>query len=60
MNDRQFEAFLELLMVSDPWPLGDREHRALLAYANAESGKRGYDGWIHAFHEMGDGLEVDA
>ena len=52
MNEGQFKALLDLLMVSDPWPLDEQAHRALLAYANAESGKRGYDGWIHAFHEI--------
>lgn len=53
MNDNQFQSFLDPLMVSDPWPLTESDHQMLLAYANAESGKRGYDGWIHAYHEMG-------
>jgi hypothetical protein len=59
MNDYQFRAFLDLLMVSDPWPLDERDHRALLAHANAESGKRGYDGWIHAYHDMGSDASDD-
>ena len=52
MTDDQAVAFWALMMVSDPWPLGGREHAHLLELANAEAKKRGYNSWVVAFHEF--------
>lgn len=53
MSDSQFKAFLALMMASDPWPLSEAEHDELLMLANEESWRRGFEGWIEAFHLMG-------
>ena len=53
MNDKQYRAFLNLLMCSDPWPTPDAaEDETLKDFADAEAVKRGYSDWIVAFHEM--------
>lgn len=54
MTDEQFVAFLGLWMCSDPWPksLSAKEHATLLDFANSEAKRRGYDGWVHAYHEI--------
>lgn len=54
MTDQQFRAFLDLMMCSDPWPVPDLGQgdgqSALAAWADAESVRRGFDGWIEAYH----------
>ena len=52
MTDMQFKSFLDLMMVSDPWPLDERQHSTMLDLADEESGKRGYLNWIVAYHEF--------
>lgn len=53
MGDATFRAFLDLLMVSDPWPLQDEASKELLDnFADAESRARGYDWWFVAYHEF--------
>ena len=49
-ND-EFRALLDLLMVSDPWPLDDRAHGVLLKLLTSESAARGYESWETAYHE---------
>lgn len=51
MTDQQFRDFLDLMMVSDPWPLSEDADESLTDLADAESRKRGYDAWIVAYHE---------
>lgn len=51
MNDEAFAVFLELLMVSDPWPLLHEQKRVLEDFADDESRKRGYSDWIEAYHQ---------
>lgn len=53
--DEAFRVLLDLFMVSDPWPLSDREKNKMYAFLTAEASKRGYDGWVGAYHEF----EVD-
>ena len=53
MTGDQFRAFLNLMMVSDPWPLKDVEHASLLDFADSEAAKRGYENWIEAYHKFG-------
>lgn len=50
MNDEELRAFLNLLMISDPWPLSENEQNILDEFAQRESKKRGYKDWIDAFH----------
>lgn len=51
MNDDQFRVFLDLLMVSDPWPL-EYGHEALNELADEQSRERGYCDWIEAYHKF--------
>ena len=51
MDDRELRIFLDLLMVSDPWPL-EYGHEAMTDIADAESRERGYTDWIEAYHKM--------
>ncbi len=51
MNDDQFIAFLELLMVSDPWPM-QWGHELLTDQADDEARKRGFCDWIEAYHRL--------
>lgn len=55
LDDKTFKTFLDLLMCSDPWPIspkGDSEN-ILQKLAHTESIKRGYEGWVDAFHKFG-------
>lgn len=50
MTDQQFEALLDLMMCSDPWPLQDEARESLIGLANSEAKKRHYDDWVDAFN----------
>lgn len=54
MTDKEYRAFMDLLMCSDPWPVTDQGtgdgQAELVAFADAEAEKRGFETWIHAFH----------
>jgi hypothetical protein len=59
MTDKEFRAMLDWYMCSDPWPVqsGDKStdeenHDTITAMMERESKARGFDGWVHAFHEM--------
>lgn len=54
MNDKEYKAFLSLLMCSDPWPVepDKGEQELLKSYANQEVVERGYFDWIEALHKM--------
>lgn len=56
MNDTQYRAFLDLMMCSDPWPVPVRNgidaNKVLEDFAHDEALKRGFDGWIVAYHEF--------
>ena len=51
MNDNEFRTFLDLLMVSDPWPL-EYGHETLTDFADSQSRERGYSDWIEAYHNF--------
>lgn len=50
MNSLQFRSFLDLLMVSDPWPLDEPAKQRLVGFAEVESQRRGFSDWIEAYH----------
>lgn len=50
--DDAYRVLLDLLMVSDPWPLETADHGKMLAFLGAEASKRGYDSWEDAYHEF--------
>ena len=50
MDDRIFEVLLNWFMVSDPWPLTEKEHDMIEAFLDEESKKRGEDNWVCAYH----------
>lgn len=53
MTDKEFRALLNLYMVSDPWPLEDKESNAAVGRVLArESDRRGYEDWVGAYHEI--------
>lgn len=49
---QEFGTLLNLVMVSDPWPLGPLERDRIVEMLNEEAQSRNYDDWIHAYHEM--------
>lgn len=53
MNDKELSSLLSLLMVSDPWPLEKEDQEVLEDLANREVEKRGFPGWITAYHLWG-------
>ena len=56
MFDAEYRVFLDLLMCSDPWPVGTERgndgHEILLKFADKQAKCRGYENWIVAFHEF--------
>lgn len=50
MNDRLFRALLSAYMCADPHPWSDEIDADLTAELQAESRRRGFDGWVDAFH----------
>jgi len=52
MNDKEYRAFLNLMMRSDPWPVSDEDQITLEALADKESANRGFKEWITAYHEF--------
>jgi len=52
MTDKEFRAFLDLMMFSDPWPVADdgKSHRILTEWANREANNHGYGDWVEAYH----------
>lgn len=51
MSNHVFRALLDLVMVSDPWPLV-YGNDLICALLDEEARKRGFDDWIHAYHKM--------
>jgi len=51
MNDLQFRALLDIIMVSDPSPLANGLDTALVSLAEQEAKARGWGGWSVAYHE---------
>lgn len=52
MDHKEFRAFLNLLMCSDPWPTDDEEQQILTDLADEQSRNRGFENWIVAYHEF--------
>lgn len=53
MSDKEFHAFMSLLMCSDPWPTDcENEMDTMKDLANKEAVKRGYTDWIEAIHKF--------
>ena len=50
MKDLQFRVLLDLMMVSDPWPLTAEANIVFMHLMDNESKQRGYDDAIQAFH----------
>lgn len=58
MVTKELQAFLNLMMVSDPWPLSPEARVRLEALAGRESRRRGYETWVEAHHSLS-GAEID-
>lgn len=52
MTDEQFHVMLKWFMSSDPWPLDEQSQETIGMMLDEESEKKGFDGWIDAFHEF--------
>ena len=52
MTKVELRAFLDLMMVSDPWPLEEPAHEIMIVLADRESEKHGFENWIVAYHEL--------
>jgi hypothetical protein len=54
LTEDEFRALLNWWMCSDPWPVpgpdGDRDHETMVNWLNRESRRRGFDGWVDAYH----------
>ncbi len=59
MNDKQYRAFLNLMMCSDPWPASDEDHFELEHYAERKAADKGYKNWIEAHHYFPDKIPCD-
>jgi len=54
MNDKQYRAFLDLLICCDPWPVekNAKENLSIIFdLANEEAEKRGFVNWVAALHD---------
>ena len=51
MRDLEFRFLLDLFMVSDPWPLDKQSQDVIENMLDEEAKKRGFDGWVSAFHD---------
>lgn len=47
-----FYGLLRLFMASDPSPLPGKYEDAVRRFMDTESKRRGYDGWVEAFHRF--------
>lgn len=52
MLNSERRCLFDLLMVSDPWPLGPRAQEVLEALADKEAKLMGFPDWITAYHRM--------
>ena len=51
MNDKEFRCLLDLFMVSDPWPLDDRESNKILGeMLDRLARERSFKDWVGAYH----------
>jgi len=50
MNDLAFRALMDLIMCDDPSQTQREFRDALTDFAEEEAKKRGYPGWIDAYH----------
>lgn len=48
----EFRVWLELMMVSDPWPLEDHLRSFATNVLDREAKERGYADWIEAYHAL--------
>ena len=54
----ELKSFVELLMISDPWPLQPNDHVNLETFADREAGRHGFKDWVEAYHEL-NGTEME-
>ena len=52
MKRHQFRALLDLLMVSDPWPLDKAGEVILKTFADREAKTWGFQDWIEAYMKL--------
>ena len=52
MTDYEFRVLLNLWMVSDPWPLSEKEGEAFHSFMERKSVGRGYTDIVDAFHNQ--------
>lgn len=65
MTDKEYRAFLDLIMCSDPWPVkrllspdstyqvcDEDNGKLVIEFADKEAQKRGYENWVVAYHEI--------
>ena len=55
MTSKQYRALLDLLMCSDPWPVGtergDDGQETVIGLVTEEAMRRGHRDWIEAYHD---------
>lgn len=49
---QEYGALLRWFMTSDPWPTEQIDHDRMKEMLDEEAKARGYDGWVHAYHDF--------
>lgn len=52
LSAQEFSALMNLMMVSDPWPISDIEGDRIVDMLNEEARSRDYKDWVEAYHDM--------
>ncbi len=52
MDNQFYRDLLDWFMVSDPWTLDYHAEIRIQKELDKEAIRRGYDGWIEAYHEI--------
>lgn len=53
-TENEFVEMLALVMASDPWPLDSDNEKSVKAMMDREARARGFEDWVHAYHEDGE------
>ena len=52
----EYNALMNLMMASDPWPTTEIQKRTITDLLNEEANRRNYDDWIEAYHAFNGNL----
>jgi hypothetical protein len=52
LTNQECRCLLDLIMVSDPWPLSKKAKEILEQLADKEASAMGFSNWVEAYHHM--------